>query len=349
MTPEREYMMDLIIEAQSNGARQSKACEILGITPKTLQRWKKGGNQQDGRIDAKHKPKNKLSGMERQRIINACNKPEHANLSPSKLVPTLADQGIYLASESTIYRILKEEKLLNHRLKSKPGKKIKKPEALVATGPNQIYSWDITYLPTEIKGLFYYLYLVMDVYSRKIVGWQVYEQESSALAADLMKDICQREGVQRGDVTLHSDNGSPMKGATMLATLQDLGVVPSFSRPSVSNDNPYSESLFRTLKYCPQYPEKSFESLAAARVWVGKFSYWYNNEHQHSAIKFVTPVQRHTGEDRGILINRKAVYLKAKEKHPERWSGDIRNWDYIGEVHLNPGKATIKIPKDQAA
>ena len=111
MTPEREYMMDLIIEAQSNGARQSKACEILGITPKTLQRWKKDGNQQDGRIDAKHKPKNKLSGMERQRIINTCNKPEHADLSPSKLVPTLADQGIYLASESTIYRILKEEKL----------------------------------------------------------------------------------------------------------------------------------------------------------------------------------------------------------------------------------------------
>lgn len=346
MTPERKHIVGLITEAKSNGARQSKACEIVGISFKTLQRWKKDDNQQDGRLDAKHEPKNKVSEIERQRIINTCNKPENADLSPSKLVPTLADQGTYLASESTIYRILKEEKLLNHRLKSKPGKKIDKPEALVATGPNQIYSWDITYLPMEVKGLFFYLYLVMDIYSRKIVGWQVYEQESSALAADLMKDICQREGVQRGEVTLHSDNGSPMKGATMLATLQDLGVVPSFSRPSVSNDNPYSESLFRTLKYRPQYPEKAFENLAAARIWVNEFSNWYNNEHQHSAIKFVTPVQRHTGDDKDILINRRAVYLKAKEKHPERWSGNIRNWDHIEEVHLNPGKETLKITKD---
>ena len=349
MTAERKHIVELISEALLSGARQSKACEIIGIAPKTLQRWMKDDNEQDRRIDAKHVPKNKLSEIERQRIIKICNMPEYADLSPSKLVPTLADKGIYLASESTIYRILKEENQLNHRLKSRPGKKIKKPEALVATGPNQIFSWDITYLPTEVKGLFYYLYLVMDIYSRKIVGWQVYERESSALAADLMKDICQREGVQRGEVTLHSDNGSPMKGATMLSTLQDLGVVPSFSRPSVSNDNPYSESLFRTLKYRPQYPEKAFENLAAARVWVEEFSYWYNNKHQHSAIKFVTPVQRHTGEDRDILINRKAVYLKAKEKHPERWSGDIRNWDHIEEVHLNPGKETLKIIEDQAA
>ena len=141
----------------------------------------------------------------------------------------------------------------------------KKPRALVATAPNQLYSWDMTYLPTAVKGIFLYLYLVMDIYSRKIVGWQVYENESSARAAELMTDICQREGIKPDQVTLHSDNGSPMKGATMVATLQQLGVIPSFSRPSVSNDNPYSESLFRTLKYRPDYPEQPFSGLTAGQ------------------------------------------------------------------------------------
>jgi putative transposase len=349
MKQEREAIINLISEARASGARQSKACEIIGIAPKTLQRWMHSENEQDGRLDSRHEPVNKLSQLERQRIIHTGNTPEHADLSPSKIVPTLADQGVYLASESTIYRVLKEEKQMNHRLKSQPGKTIAKPKALLATGPNQIYSWDITYLPTAVRGIFYYLYLVMDIYSRKIVGWQVYEQESSALAADLMTDICQREGVKRHQVTLHSDNGSPMKGATLLATLQELGVVLSFSRPCVSNDNPYSESLFRTLKYRPDYPEKAFENLASARKWVTGFTGWYNDSHLHSAIKFVTPTQRHTGQDIAILANRKAVYLKAKAQHPERWSGDIRNWDHVCDVHLNPGKQKAKTEENQAA
>ena len=325
-------------EAQENGARQSKACEVVGISAKTLQRWNQLDNRQDGRLEPQHIPASKLTELERARIIKVCNEPEHANLPPNKIVPKLADNGLYLASESTIYRILKANKQLCHRLNSKPNKKITKPKALVATAPNQIYSWDITYLPTAVKGLFYYLYLVMDIYSRKIVGWQVYDCESSEYAADLMRDICRREKISRSQVTLHSDNGSPMKGATMLATLQELGVVPSFSRPSVSNDNPYSESLFRTLKYRPEYPEKAFEGLIAARLWVEGFVHWYNHEHFHSGIKYTTPSQRHTGEDRGILELRKAVYLAAKSKHPERWSGDIRNWDHEGEVLLNPEK-----------
>ena len=182
----------------------------------------------------------------------------------------------------------------------------------------------------------------MDIYSRKIVGWQVYEEESSALAADLMTYICQREDIKKNQVTLHSDNGSPMKGATMLATLQALGIIPSFSRPSVSNDNPYSESLFRTLKYRPEYPDSAFENLTAARAWVTGFVDWYNNEHLHSSIKFVTPQQRHTGEERKILENRKQVYKQAKLNNPTRWSGDIRNWDQINHVYLNPEKEKNK-------
>jgi putative transposase len=200
-----------------------------------------------------------------------------------------------------------------------------------------------------VRGIFVYLYLVLDIYSRKVVGWQVHSEELSALAADLMVDICLRERVKPEQVTLHSDNGSPMKGATMLATLQQLGVIPSFSRPSVSNDNPYSESIFRTLKYNFQYPEKPFNGLESARDWVQQFVQWYNYEHLHSGIKFVTPEQRHNRLDSAILKQRKAVYNTAKSKHPNRWSGKIRSWDPITEVYLNPEKHKSELKQNKAA
>ena len=182
----------------------------------------------------------------------------------------------------------------------------------------------------------------MDIFSRKIVGWQVYEAESSELAGEVMRDICERENIPPNQVVLHSDNGSPMKSATMLATLQSLGVMPSFSRPSVSNDNPFSESLFKTLKYRPSYPRRPFENLLAARQWVGPFAAWYNDEHRHSAIGFVTPTQRHAGLDTGLLRQRIDVYEAAKRKHPERWSGNTQNWQPVGVVHLNPDQHTDK-------
>jgi len=349
MSCDRENIINLISEAQDGGARQSKACAVIGISAKTLQRWVGAENTQDGRLEPSHTPKNKLTELERQRILRICNEPEYANLPPNKVVPKLADKGTYLASEATIYRILKQNKQLNHRLKSKPNKEIIKPKALVATSPNQIYSWDITYLPTAVRGVFYYLYLVMDIYSRKIVGWQIHECENSGFAADLMKDICLRENIQRNQVTLHSDNGSPMKGATMLATLQELGVMPSFSRPSVSNDNPYSERLFRTLKYCPEYPGGAFVDLIETRLWVSNFVQWYNHEHLHSSIQYVTPAQRHAGHDQAILTQRKAVYFAAKQKHPERWSGNTRCWAFIPKVLLNPEKEKSQKEHNQAA
>ena len=342
MKEERKEIIELIEEAQQAGARQSEACDCIGITAKTIQRWKQADNEQDGRIETRHTPANKLTEEERQQMITLANDPDYADLPMNKLVPKLADKGIYIASESSFYRLLKAEKYLQHRQKSKPARQINKPKALIATRSNQLYSWGITYLPTAVKGIFLYLYLVMDIYSRKIVGWQVYDNESSALAAELMTDICQREGVERNQVILHSDNGSPMKGATLLATLQELGVVSSFSRPSVSNDNPYSESLFRTLKYRPEYPEKPFSGLATARDWVSCFVDWYNKEHLHSAIKFVTPEQRHGGQDEAILKRRTEVYQQAILNNPSRWSGEIRNWDAIEEVYLNPEKQKIE-------
>jgi transposase InsO family protein len=240
--------------------------------------------------------------------------------------------------------VLKEARQVTHRGAERPAQARNKPRALTATAPGQLYSWDITYLPTPVKGVYFYLYLFLDIFSRKIVGWQIYDVESSELAAEVVRDICARENIAPDQVVLHSDNGSPMKGATMLATLQSLGVMPSFSRPSVSNDNPFSESLFKTLKYRPAYPRTAFEHLLAARQWVGGFVHWYNHEHRHSAIRFVTPAQRHAGLDEALLRNRDEVYQAARAANPGRWSGDTRNWKSICTVHLNPDKTSSNTP-----
>ena len=344
MPDEKQRVIELIKQACQSGARQSLACDIIGITVKTFQRWVARESLTDGRSIAKRRPTNKLSEFERRQIIAIANEDQYASLSPSKIVPLLADEGRYIASESSFYRILKAEGQLTHRQASKP-KTVTKPKALIATAPNQIYSWDITYLPTQVRGTFLYLYLMMDIYSRKIVGWQVHECECSQHAANLLIDVCRTEQISHSQVTLHSDNGSPMKGATMLATLQQLGVIPSFSRPSVSNDNAYSESLFKTLKYRPDYPQNKFASLDVARHWVSDFVNWYNYEHQHSAIKFVTPVQRHEGNDTLILQKRHEVYQQAYAENPSRWSKNTRNWEAVKEVSLNPNKATGKQQK----
>lgn len=253
------------------------------------------------------------------------------------MVASLADTGIYMASESSIYRILRENKLLAHRGRSKKPS-YEKPMELIAKKPNEIWSWDITYLKGPVRGEFFYLYMFIDIFSRKIVGWDVHNCESMENSSQLVRRICMRENIQENQLHLHADNGGSMKGATMLVTLQKLGVVPSFSRPSVSNDNPYSESLFKTLKYCPEYPLDGFIDIKTAKIWVEKFVNWYNNIHKHSGIKFVTPSEKHSGLDIEILEKRKLVYKKAQEKNPNRWSKEIRNWNYVQEVSLNPLK-----------
>ncbi len=337
-------MIELTKEASANGARQAKSCEVFGISQRTLQRWREGdGGKYDERSLAKREivPHNKLSESERQQVINIVNSPEFANLPPSQIVPALADQGLYIASESSFYRLLREVDQLAHRGKTKYPTR-KKPAPLQANAPNQLWSWDITYLATTVKGLFFYLYLIMDIFSRKIVGWEIYETESAEQASNVFRKTYLREGVAGRNLVLHSDNGSPMKGATMLATLQRLGVMSSFSRPSVSDDNPYSESLFKTLKYHPGYPDKPFENLEEARAWVVGFQHWYNEEHRHSGIKFVTPGQRHRGEDIAILEQRKQLYEAARNQCPGRWSGKTRNWEPRKTVYLNPGKPVKK-------
>ena len=339
---ERTQIIVLVRECIAQGARQTKACAVIDLSARTLQRWERDrglevplGDLRPARIQT---PANQLNEVERARLLVMVNSAEFADMAPSQIVPRLADRGEYIGSESTIYRTLRACQQLAHRCSQRAPKARHKPRALVATAPRQLFSWDITYLPTWVRGSYFYLYLFVDIYSRKIVGWQVYDVESSELAAQMMQDICSREGIAPGQVILHSDNGAPMRGAMLLATLQALGVVPSFSRPAVSNDNPYSEALFRTLKYHPIYPQKPFDNLLAARLWVGQFVTWYNQEHRHSAVRFVTPSQRHDGLDHAILSKRDEVYEAAKLRHPNRWSGSTRNWQPITQVHLNPNQ-----------
>lgn len=242
-----------------------------------------------------------------------------------------------------MYRILRKEGQLKHRERSKPPTR-HRPTPHVATGPQQVASWDITYLKSPVRGCFFYLYMVEDVWSRKILGWAVHEVECNELAAELIEKVCKEHGIDADSLVLHSDNGSPMKGATMLATMQRLGVMPSFSRPSVSNDNPFSEALFRTLKYRPEFPSRPFTSIEDARAWVENFVAWYNTTHLHSGIRFVTPDDRHYGRETEILAGRRCVYELARRSHPDRWSGECRNWTPVGDVYLNPHKLEVAPP-----
>ncbi len=346
---QRTTLLSLIREACKAGARLARACLQIGLSARTVQRWLRpecqDGDQRQAGKRAYVCPPNKLKPEERQAALEMLNSEEFKDLPPSQIVPRLADQGQYVASESTLYRLLHEAAQMAHRRLERVPRKISKPRALVATRADQIYCWDITYLPQQVRGAFFYLYLFVDVFSRKIVGWQVFDCESAELASQLLIDICQRQGITSGQITVHSDNGSPMKGETMLATMQRLGVAQSRSRPAVSNDNPYSESLFRTLKYRPQLPLKPFESLLLARRWVTELVHWYNGEHRHSAIGFVTPDERHAQLDRALLQARSQVYEKARQANPLRWSKQVRDWQYLEVVHLNPDKPQSQEPK----
>jgi putative transposase len=325
-------------EAVNAGSRRFMAARELGLSLRTLQRYYAHNEpiKPDQRPLVKRPiPANKLSDLENQMILKVCNTAEYENLPPSQIVPKLADQGIYLGSESSFYRILRANQQLTHRGHSQERKK-RAISSHIATAPNQVWMWDITYLPSKTKGKYFYLYQVEDLFSRFGIAFEVHESESAEHASKLMSQAVFREQCHLKPPILHSDNGSVMKSYTLNAKLESLGIMRSHSRPRVSNDNQYIESFFRTLKYCPKYPSKGFDNLADARAWVAEFMQFYNHEHRHSKIKFVTPAQRHRQEDAKLLKARKNVYEQAKMLHPERWSGKTRNWDYQNMVTLNP-------------
>ena len=328
-------ILELVNDAVAAGARRERACQQLGLTERCMQRWRCADVGDDGRAGPRTLPANAFTAAERAKVLEVVNSPEYRDLPPKQVVPRLADDGRYIGSESTIYRILRAEGQDAHRGRAKP-RTVRSVDAHVATAANQVWSWDITYLLSSLRGRFFYLYLVEDVWSRRIVGFEVHGEECMVASSALVRATCAAENVDPKGLVLHSDNGGPMKGSTMLATLQHLGIVPSFSRPSVSDDNPFIESLFRTLKYRPEYPHKPFDTIDAARAWVTAFVAWYNAEHRHSGIRFVTPDERHHGRENDVLANRVRVYERARRRHPNRWSRGTRNWTPAPAVFLNP-------------
>lgn len=349
---DRKTAVDLIDEATANGARQFRACEVLGVSERTYIRWKNPNTPlEDQRPHVKRKePANKLTKEERNEIVKVATSDKYKSLPPSQIVPRLADEeGLYIASESTMYRVLKENNLQHHR--GRVSKPTKRPLSThKAIEPNQVWMWDITWLPGPVKGFYYYLYLIIDLFSRKVVGWEIWPEESAENASILVKKAALSEGCIRKDqpLILHSDNGSPMKGASLLETLYKLGITSSKSRPRVSNDNAYAESIFRTCKYRPNYPYKGFLTIDEARQWVLEFVHYYNHEHRHSGLNYLTPVQRHNGLSDRIFAKRNAVYQAAKAKNPSRWSKEIRNWSLNDEVWLNPEKEQPNIESENA-
>lgn len=340
----------LLEEAVAAGARLARACEMLGLSMRTVQRWRQRRGGDDLRCGPKREPANKLSEAERRQIVRIANAPAYRDLSPKQIVPLLADQGRYIASESSFYRVLHAHDLMRHRERSRPA--LARPAEQVATKPWQVASWDITYLKTDVAGMFFYLYMIVDVWSRKILGVAVHAEESMDHAAALIHEVHEVAASAGRDLrgwVLHADNGGPMKGSTMVATLQRLGVIPSFSRPRVSDDNPFSEALFRTLKYRPAYPSRGFASLDQARAWVAHFVAWYNTEHLHSGISYVTPHDRHDGRDRDILAGRRRVYERARRRHPSRWSRTTRAWQRAELVRLHPRADKEASKQNQAA
>ncbi len=352
MVSERIECVKLIQEANQAGARLHLTCQEAGITLRTYRRWYRDGQiTADKRPDAvRPVPSNKLTELEQAKIIDVCNMPKFASSPPSQIVPTLLDAGEYYASESTFYRLLKAMGQLHHRGRSVAPKGSALPTTYTVTGPGQVFCWDITYLPSTVRGQFYYLYMLEDLFSRKIVGSEVFEQESGEHAARLLEQTLLREKCLRSGLVLHSDNGAPMKSQTMRMKAYELGVTTSYSRPRVSNDNPFAESLFRTCKYRPDWPSAGFKSLDEARTWVLKFTRWYNYEHKHSKLRFVTPHQRHTGQDIAILAQRKERIEAAKAAKPSRWgTREVRNCTPVGPTTLNPEKETVKKVEKQAA
>ncbi|MBN2884529.1 IS3 family transposase [Patescibacteria group bacterium] len=329
---ERELAIELINEAVSSGSRIMSACRSIGISTTTFDRWQAGSIIDSRKGSFKSIPQ-KLTESEEKQIIEICCSNEYKDSNPYKILADLLDKGIYIASESTFYRVLRKNSLVNHRGNSRPTNKRNPPPERKATGPNQVWTWDITYLKSNIRGIFYYAYVIIDIWDRSIVKWAIHDREEDSLAQELFK--CALLDNNEPNVFVHSDNGSPMKGVTLMALFYDLGICNSYSRPRVSNDNPFIESFFKTVKYGASYPGK-FPNILIAREWFASFVDGYNTSHRHSGINFITPQEMRSGKYISIAKNRNKVMLQAKDKNPCRWSNNVKQLPIRHVVYLNP-------------
>jgi transposase InsO family protein len=287
----------------------------VGISYNTYLRWSIG-KIDDQRKGSEKKVPRKLSQEEKDKFYAIANCEEYRDLTPCQIVPILLDKGQYFGSERTLYRLLKEKKALVHRRNSRKPKRNNKPRELIATGPNEVWTWDITWIRTDVKGKFFYAYTVIDIFSRLVVGWCIEDAESPEYAKSLYERIIRDRNVKPKFV--HADNGGPMKGVTLTAFLNGMDIGLSYSRPRVSDDNPFIESFFKTLKYNVSYPGH-FATLEKARQWFGDFINFYNTKHLHSGIAYVTPYQKHSGLDIAIFEKRQETLNSAARKYPNRF------------------------------
>ena len=321
--------------------------ESLGVRPlcealsEPRSSWYRSLKPRPGISPEPRSPRRLTDGEER-RVLDTLNSERFQDMAPGEAHATLLDEGVYLCSERTMYRILSKHGQSVIRRQSAP-RLYAKPE-LLATRPNELWSWDITKLKGPVKWTYFYLYKVLDVFSRYVVGWMVATSESADLAKDLIAESCRKQEILPGTLTIHADNGGPMKAHTFTQLLTDLGVAKSHSRPSVSNDNPFSESAFKTLKYRPGYPER-FGSIEDARSFCRTFFTWYNTEHRHSGIAMLTPENVHYHTHQEVLNARSSTLVKAFQLHPERFVKGVP------KVQMVPPKVWINKPitKEQVA
>ncbi|WP_211289247.1 IS3 family transposase, partial [Xanthomonas hyacinthi] len=342
---DRQSLVADIEQAPRDGARLGQACRIAGIDVRSLQRWRSNDSLVTGdrRPHAVRKrPAHALTEDERAQVLNVANEPRFADMPSARIVPMLADEGRDIASESSFARILREYGQNARRGRARAPRPSRAPSTHIATAPGQVWCWDMTYLPAEVAGRWFHLFLIMDLYSRKIIGWEVHDSDGAEHATHLVRRTALAENIVLQDPAhrpvLHGDNGASFKATTVLAMLYWLGIKPSYSRPRVSDDNAFVESLFRTAKYRPEFPATGFADLDGARQWAANFVRWYNVEHRHSSIGYVSPEQRHAGQDLAILQARHGLYQQARQANPARWSGRTRNWERITAVALNPEK-----------
>jgi len=308
------------------------ACRALGVSRATFYRHMrpKSGQQQPRKTPARA-----LSGSEREGVREILYSPRFVDRSPGEVVATLLDEGRYVCSERTMYRVLAAEGATRERRNQREHPAYTKPE-LMATAPNAVWSWDITKLLGPKKWTYYYLYAVLDLYSRYVVGWMVADRENATLASNLIEESCTKHGVVPNTLTLHSDRGAPMTAKCTAQLLADLGVTRSLSRPRVSDDNPFSEAQFKTLKYHPGFPGR-FEDQASATRYARSFFPWYNNEHRHSGIAMLTPADVYFGQADEILADRRNVLATAYATHPERFPRGCPSPASLPEaVYINP-------------
>lgn len=334
--------------AQSLGATVGirSACAALNVSHATLYRQRP--RQAAASPPDQRTPPLKLSHAERQAVVDVLHSERFMDASPHTIYATLLDEGVYHCSVRTMYRILEQEGEVRERRRVVPRSHYTKPE-LLATAPNQLWSWDITKLKGPAKWNYFHLYVILDVFSRCVVGWMVADRESATLAKTLIEETCTRQQIPRDQLILHADRGSSMKSKAVALLLADLGVTKTHSRPHVSNDNPFSEAQFKTLKYRPGFPER-FGSLEDARAFCQGFFDWYNRSHRHSGIAFMTPESLHRGETSTIIENRSSTLRVAFIDHPLRFKGKLpQPATPPAAVWINPPMDDGKNHQDQPA